>query len=196
MKQLNNFKAVRRTGYTPLPKDAYVLKILGVKLCNNNSGNGQHFKVQFDIAEGEFEDFYLKAYEANTNEDKKWSNDGVITVSCPDDNSPQWMLDKFGEFVAAIEDSNTGYHWNWDENSWKGKLIGGLFRIEQTEYNGNVYDHTRPFWYTAADKVRSKKFGKLPNDKLVTRSAAPQSGSTADSFMEIPAGTPEEIPFD
>ena len=83
-----------------------------------------------------------------------------------------------------------------DPASLKGKLIGGLFHIEQTEYNGNIYDHTRMRYTRVADAVREGKYGKLPADKLVSPSVSSQAplGDPTD-FMAVPDDGKEEVPW-
>ena len=194
MKKFDKFNTAQiKTGsiYDPLPKNAYVLKVIGAHEETNKSGNGSHIKIAFDIAEGEYKDFYKKQFDASADEDRHWPYDGIYNLAAPDDNSPQWMIDNFGTFIDALESSNNGYHWDWDEAKWKGKVIGALFRIEQSESNGNIYDHTRPYWFRSADDVRQKKYGRLPKDKLVEQ--RPQTD--ASEFMSIPDGSVDEIPF-
>lgn len=193
MKKFNKYDTAQvKTGsiFDQLPKGAYVIKIVNAKETENKSGSGSHIKVAFDIAEGEYKDFYRKQFDASTDEDKHWPYDGVYNLAAPDDNSPQWMIDNFGTFVAALEDSNEGYHWDWDESKWKNLVIGALFRIEQSESNGNVYDHTRPAWFRTAKSVREGRFGKLPKDKLVS-----VSKPVSNDFMVIPETDADEIPF-
>lgn len=194
MKKFDKFDTAQiKTGsvFDPLPKGAYVIKIIGAKEEQNKSGEGSHIKVAFDIAEGEYKDFYQNQFDAIADEDKHWPYDGVYNLAAPDDNSPQWMIDNFGTFVAALEDSNDGYHWDWDESKWKNKVLGALFHIEQNENNGNVYDHTRPKWFRSAKSIRDGKYGRLPKDKLVGN-ASTDSGS---GFMNIPDSSKDEIPF-
>lgn len=190
MKKFDKYETAqikRGTIFEQLPKGAYVIKIKAAKEEANKNSEGSHIKVEFDIAEGEYKDFYLKQFESMTDEDKKWPYDGVYNLVAPDDNSPQWMINNFGTFVAALEDSNEGYHWNWDETKWKGLVIGSLFRIEQTENNGNIYDHTRPFWFKDAQAIRDNKYGRLPKDKLI---------SAKDDFVSL-SNVPgeDELPF-
>ena len=45
--------------------------------------------------------------------------------------------------MTAVEDSNEGYHWGWDESTLKDKLVGAKFYIEQSEYDGKIYDPTK-----------------------------------------------------
>lgn len=203
MKQFSKFSTAKiQTGsiFDPLPKGAYVLTIMRAEEEPNKNGSGSHIKVAFDIAEGEYAGFYKKQLDAQTGEDKHWPYDGIYNLSVPDDNSPQWMIDKFGTFVAALEDSNDGYHWDWDEKKWTGKVIGGLFRIEQSQAgNGTVYDHTRLMWVRKADDVRNKRYGRLPNDKPIagggSASAGGDGNATINDFVSVASAGPDEIPF-
>ena len=195
-----NFKSVNRNqvrqqgAFQVLPKGAYVVKIVNVKTEANKKNDGQHLRIAFDIAEGEYKDFYMKQFQANTNEDRKWPNDANFSISIPDDSSPDWMAQRFFTFLANVEDSNKGYTFDGDETKLKGKLVGGLFRNEQSEYNGNIYDHIRLQWTRPADDIRNDKYGSLPKDKLITAKAAPTNADTG--FISVPEDVgADEIPF-
>ena len=192
MKQYKGYGRKEQVEFELLPKGAYVIKFLNVKEETNKTGSGSHLKIAFDIAEGEYAGFYKRAFDNSTKEDKKWSNDAYLYLSCPEDNSEQWIVDNFNKFMTAVEDSNEGYHWGWDENTLKDKLVGAKFCIEQSEYEGKIFDHTKAKWFIAAQKVRDGKFGRLPNDKLISTTATSGSGD----FMNIPDNiAAEEIPF-
>lgn len=188
-------KSKRRKSFQQLPKDAYVIQIKQAKEVQNKSGNGSHLAIVFDIAEGEHKDFYRKQYDSNTNEDKKWPNDAVYRLTVPGDNSPSYVWSNWNSFFADLEDSNNGFVFGGDPKTLKNKLVGGKFHIEQTEYNGNIYDHTRLRWTCVAEDVRTGKAGQLPNDKLISK--APQGRpipADADGFISA-AGDDEEVPF-
>ena len=186
-------KNARRKSYEALPKGAYVVKILEAKKERNKKNTGEHLKISFDIAEGEYANFYLQQYKANPNENKEWPYDAVFRLSIPDDKSKEYVWLNWNTFFADLEDSNDGYVCA-DEKAMKGKLIGGKFRIEQDDYNGNVYDHTRMCWTCVADDVRNGKAGKMPNDKLIGSSgSAPEVN---EGFMNIPDNLEDEgLPF-
>jgi len=188
MKQFKGYGRKEQRVYEVLPKGAYVIKILDAKEEANRNGNGTHLKVSFDIAEGEYAGFYMAAFQNDTREDKKWNNDAVIYITCPDDNSEQYVVDNFNRFMTAVEDSNEGYHWAWDETTLKNKLVGAKFCNEQSQYNGKIYDHTKAKWFIKAQLIRDGKYGKLPNDVLIKKD------NSAD-FVNVPEGVDEEIPF-
>lgn len=185
----------RRKTFQQLPKAAYVLKILGAWEEPNKNGSGSHLTIIFDIAEGEYAGIYNNQYESNTNEDKKWPNDATFRLNIPSDGCEEWVWTNWNSFFANLEDSNNGFVFAGDIKTLKGKLIGGKMRIEQSTYNGQVYDHIRLYWTCVADDVRNGKAGKLPNDKLVKAGSIPVSATVPDGMMSIPDGAEEEIPF-
>ena len=184
----------KSTSFESLPKDAYVVKIMGVKEGTYPSG-GSCLRIAFDIAEGKYKDFYQNQFARDTREDKEWPYDAVFSLTIPSDHSETWIWDNWNTFFADLEDSNSGFVFGGDIRSLKGKLIGGKFHIKQTEKNGNIYDHTLMKWTCVAEDVRQGKAGKLPNDKLVgsgsTKPAA--SAPSVDDFVNNVAD--EELPF-
>ena len=184
-------KSKRRTSFEQLPKGAYVIKILGAK---EEEGNyGPQVTIAFDIAEGEYKGFYQNQFDRNTNEDKKWPYDAIYYLTVPSDGCQEYVWTNWNTFFADLEDSNSGFVFGGDPKTLKGKLIGGKFMIEQTEANGNIYDHTRLRWTCVADDVRNGKAGKLPNDKLI--GGVGKTTSVSDDFMKLPEGDAEELPF-
>lgn len=186
-------KTARRKSYETLPKGAYVVKIMEAKKERNKKNNGEHLKISFDIAEGEYANFYLQQYRANTNENKDWPYDAVFRLNIPTDQSEEYVWLNWNTFFADLEDSNDGYVCA-DERTMKNKLIGGKFRIEQSEYKGTIYDHTRLCWTCVADDVRNGKAGKMPPDKLYDPSGS--APTINDGFMSIPDDVEDEgLPF-
>lgn len=183
--------------FEQLPKDAYVIKIMGAKEDTWPSGD-KVVRIAFDIAEGKYMGFYQAMFDRNTNEDRQWPYDAVFNLNVPNDNSQPYVWDNWNTFFADLEDSNSGFIFDGDLKKLKGKVIGGKFHIEQTAKNGNVYDHTKMKWSCVADDVRNGKAGRLPNDKLIGtgRTASKTSSeSEMDGFLSIPEGAEEELPF-
>lgn len=187
-------KSKRRKTFEQLPKGAYVIRIRGAKEEQNRSGSGSHITIAFDIAEGEYKGIYETQFQNDTSEDKKWPRDAMFYLTVPEDNSPQYVRDNWNTFFADLEDSNNGFVFAGELKQLKDKLIGGKFHIEQTEWNGRVYDHTRLRWTCVADDVRNDKAGKLPADKLVAAPKQPTAIGSND-FVTIPDDADEEVPF-
>ena len=111
----NTMKDIRK-----LPKGAYVCKIINAKVDENQYGS--RLVLAFDIIDGEYTGYFKEKYDANRNEDKKWP--GVVRVSIPaEDGSDEdaFRIRNFNTALVAIEDSNPGYTWDWDEKKLKNK---------------------------------------------------------------------------
>lgn len=195
MQKFNGYEAIKPgTGeFQMLPKGGYVLKIMGIETSQNS--RGAYFIISFDIAEGEYKDFYANDYRQQAGEDKKWH--GTFFLSIPNDDGTQedgWSKAAFGRFTGALEDSNAGYHWDWDETKWKGKLIGGLFNNQQyINRDGEVKDSIKYARPTSVEKIRSGDY-TLPKDKL-KEAPAPAPTSGLEGFVNVPGGSDEDLPF-
>ena len=188
-------KENRKTGgnYAALPKGNYVCKIMGIEAVTYKNGH-EGIKVSFDIAEGEYKDFYATLYKEDDREDKHWSYDAVYYITIPYDGAPAWVTDTWDTFWANVEDSNNGYVFTGDEKTVKGKTFGGIFRIEESENNGRVYPHVRLYRTRIAQDIRDGKVTYVPKDKLVDASTI--GGDTSDTgFINVPDGTAEDLPF-
>ena len=117
MKKLNGYETAQAYfEQERLPVGGYVLKILDVKYQENSWGDV--ILLSFDIEEGEYKGFFANNYRAQTQEDKKWK--GTYRLRVPkDDGSEQdnWTMRRFKTVISAFEESNSGYHWNWDEQT-------------------------------------------------------------------------------
>lgn len=196
IKKFNSYATTKAySDYQQLPKGGYVLRIMGAVTAE--SAYGQYVKISCDIAEGEYKDFFANEYRNQQKEDKKWHCNYLLNVP-NDDGSEQdgWTARRFKTVIEALETSNPGYHFDWDETKFKGKLIGGLFNYREYETsNGDVRSATNLAQLCEVEKIRSGKY-QLPNDRLLKKSA-PAPAVSGDSFMEIlaTAGEEEELPF-
>lgn len=164
MKAFNGFEAKKQGGEREkLPAGGYVAKIMNAEEVSYSWGSV--LLISFDIVEGEYKDFFRKDYQENTNEDKKWR--GTYRLSVPKDDGSEkdeWTKRTFGNAIWAIEDSNSGYAWDWNEAELKNKMVGVLFRNREWEMNGNTGWTTECCKLTSVDDIRNEKF-KMPKDK-------------------------------
>lgn len=193
---IKKFKDYEQTksygGFDRLPKGGYVLVIKGAEVLSNRIG--EYIKIAADIYEGEFIQFFTREYKNQQTEDKKWHCNYLLNIP-KDDGSEQdgWTKRKFKTFTEALEESNEGYHFDWDEQKFKGKLIGGLFNEREYEgRDGAVRKATNWANVCTVDKIREGSY-TLPDDKLLKGSANPAPASVA--FMDIPDGIDDELPF-
>lgn len=176
-----------------LPKGGYVLKVLGSEVKENS--NGQYIQLGCDIVEGDFKDFYAQDWRAQTNEDKKWRCNYLLNIP-KDDGSERdgWNKRRFKTVMLAFEASNEGYHWDWNSDSLKGKLIGGLFNIrEYTNQQNQIRQATNLAQLTNVDAIRNGTY-RLPEDKLLDHNGGIQP-DPVNEFMAIPDSDADALPF-
>ena len=173
----------------PLPAGGHVAKILNAKVEEYTWG--EKLVISFDIAEGEYKDFFRKQYNENTREDKKWKGNFRLTVPQEGNQYFEGQKRTFGNAIWAIEESNPGYKWDWVEVALKGKMVGVLFRNFEWEMNGNSGWSTECCTFVSVEDVRNGNF-KQPKDKPIRNKPvnnASVSNSTApadDSMIDLP----------
>ncbi len=165
-----------------LPAGGYIVKIIGAKTAEYKSQDGGSFsklEIALDITDGEYKGFYDADFRAQTQEDKKWK--GVLRQYLPKDDGSEkdeWTKSALKALTEAIEESNPGYHWDWDESRLKGKIVGCLFQNQQWEINGKEGWKAQPFKFIPAERIRNGKF-EIPKDKpLKGREGQTSSGNT------------------
>ena len=174
----------------PLPAGGYVAKILNAKV--EEYSWGEVLVISFDIAEGEYKDFFSKQYKENTREDKKWKGNFRLTV--PNEGNQYFDSQKrtFGNAIWAIEESNPGYHWDWNEAALKGKMVGVLFRDREWEIEGKTGMTTEAWTFVSVEDVRTNNF-KMQKPKMLNKSAS--QTAAASSFAVIDNDDLSDLPF-
>lgn len=202
MKAFNDFdkakEAARQTGSgAKLPPGAYKAKIIGVKYEAGKNGTSDRILIQFDITEGEFKDFFRTQYDENTSEDKKWKGKAAIYVPVDDGSErDNWTKRSFAKWTNALEDSNVGYTWDWDEKKWKNLAIGLMYAETWTAIDGRPIKYTEVRYPMAIGEVKPDV--KIPDPKVKDsyKQAVNNSDNATDDFVNVPEGSADEIPFD
>ena len=186
--KFNGFESKKfSSGREILPAGGYVGKILKAEVVQYSWGS--QLKISFDITEGEYKDFFKKDWEANTNEGKKWR--GVLKYTLPTgDGSEQdgWKINAINNLAASLEDSNSGYTWDWDETKLKGKGLGFLIREFEWAMNDRTGVSTEASSCTDVESIRSGKF-RIPKMRKLKESQV--STSQTQGAVE----DPDDLPF-
>ena len=172
----------------PLPAGGYVAKILNANV--EEYSWGEKLVISFDVAEGEYKDFFGKQYKENTREDKKWKGNFRLTV--PNEGNQYFDSQKrtFGNAIWAIEESNPSFRWAWDENALKGKMVGVLFRNYEYDVDGRQGWSTECCTFVSVEDVRTGNF-KQPKDKpLRNKTANNAIESNFSDLDEVESGLP------
>ena len=172
MKKYSDVKAERASGgRETLPAGGYVCQILSARV---ESGEwGDTLVIAHDVCEGEYKDIFKRDYDNNPREDKKWR--GTFRLRLPkDDGSEQdgWKKRSLGNFIWAVEASNPGYTWGWEEKTLKGKKIGLLYRNKEWAYNERTGWTTEAAGTASVDDIREGKFKMLKDKPLANKPVA------------------------
>lgn len=193
MKPINNWDNIKAAGnYESLPAGGYICRIKAVKEVPNKRSAGTHLEIMFEVDEGEYKGFFERDYRNQNREDKFWG--GIISQNIPDETSPKYEQQAgfFKRFIANVEESNPGYHWNWDEKTLVGRVIGVIFgEREKQSQRGTLYTATYADSIVSVEAIRSGNF-KVPELKKLTPAASSFGGF--GSFQPAPAPS-DDLPF-
>ena len=186
MKQFGGFEVKKSAAREPLPAGGYVAKILNAEEVSYDWGSV--LLISFDIMEGQYKDFFAKDYKEQDREDKKWR--GTYRLSEPKDDGSEkdgWTKRTFGNAIWSVEESNPGYHWDWNEVGLKEKIVGVLFRSREWEMNGNTGWTTECCALASVDDIRQGKY-RQPKDKPLKTSGASNSNfmPASDNSGDLP----------
>lgn len=125
MKAINNFENVQAVSgeFSKPTAGGYIISILTVEdvPLNSQTGKGDYLKIYYDIADGEFENYY-------TDISIRFGG-GYYTSFIR--SYKEKAIGMFKHFINCLEESNAGYKWNWDEKSLEGRYVGAVLGEEQ-----------------------------------------------------------------
>ena len=182
MKAINLADVQEAGSFNGLKAGGYVCKITNVE----DVPSKEYLYVEFDIAEGEFKDYYKKLQEAKN----FWG--GSFYKSYKEKALP--MLKRF---CSAVTKSNAGYIFdagaqNSDEKTLKGKLIGlVIFEEEYIKNNGEIGRRLKVDYECDIEKIRKGEF-KVKELKKLPEDQRPKENT---DFMNVPENSADEIPF-
>lgn len=184
MKKIENFEQVKASGeFDQLKPGGYI----GVLYKAEDESDKEYLKVFFDIADGEFAEYYKNLYS----QFNFWG--GVFFRSYKEK-----ALSMFKVFIKSVEESNPGYVWNWDESTLKGKKIGLILQEEEFVPTGGAHAgelRTRLIVQKVVnvETIKSGKY-KVPELKKLDKYTAPtvQTQPTAHQPVNI---SNDDLPF-
>ena len=186
MKQINNFENVQATTgeFAKLSTGGYICKItLADDVPMGADGKGDYLKIEYDIAVGEFKDYYKEQYEKFGN---FWG--GTFFRSYKEK-----ALGMFKHFIECVEKSNGGFVWTWDEKTLMGKVVGLVLAEEEYENNnGEIKTRLYVAQVKTVEEIKNGDF-KVPELKKVKRSTPAPSVSTP--AFTVVGDDDEGLPF-
>lgn len=119
-------------GAETLSAGGHQVRIRGAECKQSKSGRDM-IVLYFEIAEGsEYDGIMMRQYERQKgfgNAQAKWPNMGTMYQLVTDQTGS--TNPRFKGLIAAIERSNSGYKWDWNEAGLKGKVLGVVFGEEE-----------------------------------------------------------------
>lgn len=200
-KNYDSAKPMTQGGNRLVP-GGYICEIKAADYVQASGSTGARIIIHYDIIEGDFKDYWANQYKNNTAEDKKWK--GNYTLWLPDDSGDekdQRANRVLKTFVEAVEESNTGYHWDWDESKLKGKKLGLIIRNKFWSFNGKTGFAPEVNFCVTVDKIKAGDFtvpdDYIPNNLMGEYEASKGTPmeSPTDGFMSIPDGIENDLPF-
>lgn len=198
MKRIENWDSiVESTSFKRLTPNGYIVKILNVE----DHPEKEYLKICFDIVKGDDKGYFKKQYDGDTRKERKWPNAGTFIRSYKDSAASM-----FKGFTNAVEKSNKGYKWDFDEKTLVNKVVGLIIADEQYQ---NQKGQVRVRNYVAA--VRSIEtiekgeyeipaLKELTTTKTTTAPANDPIPDFGDVFNTTPTDTPtpaeSENPWD
>lgn len=154
MKQIENWELINEAGeFKRLPAGIYGVKITKVV----DVPEKEYLEVYCDITKGAYAN-YFSTLVANGGKDTSRSNRSYKTTA----------LSFFKGFITAIEKTNPGYRWNWDEKTLVGKNVIAVFGEEEYKDNeGNIKVGTKLVEFRSLEayqqgKITVPELKKLP----------------------------------
>lgn len=123
MKKINDWENIKESSdFKRLEAGAYICAIKFVE----DVPEKEYLKIYFDIVKGDNKGYFQKLYDSDTRKDKKWPIAGTLIRSYKES-----ALSMFKGFITAVEKSNKGYKWDFNEKSLVKKYIGLIIADEE-----------------------------------------------------------------
>lgn len=166
------------------------------KVEERQSKNGKDMiAIMFDFAANDKQPgLFMRTFEEDIRPEKKWPYAGSQYVMVNDYTDPSKTSRNFKSFVTSVERSNKGFVTSWGDNwgaQFKNKVIGGVFGMVESEYNGKRSMRPQLRWFCSIEAVPN---ANVPEPKTLRDPApAPDQPAASEGFMQ--ADNFDEVPF-
>ena len=162
--------------YERLTAGGYICGITAVQDVEEK----EYLKIEYDVVDGKFKNYFKDLYESKS----FWGGSFIKSYK-------QRALPFFKAFVTSVEASNSGYKFNNDESTLRGKLVGLVLGEEEYYANdGQVKTRLYVADVHSVDKIKSGNF-RVPAMKTLT----PAQNNSSTDF--VPANlASENLPWE
>ena len=180
-------------GFTELPPaGAYVAEIQASRFVAGENGQRDRIECFMEITEGEYANRFHEVYEEQKEKfGDSASYKGIFRLIPPTKDDEDWRRRVFEGNLWCVQESNTGYRWDWDEKKLKGKKVGISLRRRLYTYNGKDRETVEIAKFETVDDVRNNKVRPVKDRDQRDTNAVPETPSAG--FSEA---NDVEVPWD
>ena len=201
MRPFNEFKSEPRSDRYPLlPAGAYVCTIKDAK--EDGAFPDDSILLRLEIIEGEWAGYYTKRYQhdaANPAREYEVRYKGDFRIRAPRAENPhignlEWAIRSFNNAIWAIEDSNDGFHFDFNNiPALKGKTVG--ISVRNAQYQGIAF--TEIGRLESAKQVREGKVRPMKDreDRSYAAPAMPSAPTASTPPLGFTPVETDELPF-
>ena len=161
------------------PAGGHICKIMKAWVETTASGS-EMLVLALDVDEGNFRGYFGRQFneKRTSNPTAKWPClFRQFTLGTDGQTNPY-----FKGLLKSIEESNTGYKWNWNEGSLANKRVGMIFREEEFKASdGTIKTTVRPAFARSVQRIRDGV--PVPEIKRLNGNTSNAPGSSYDPFM-------------
>lgn len=174
------------------PVGAYICEIQAAREAEQNGR--PVVELFMEITEGEYKNRFHEVYEDQKErfgDNVKYK--GIFRLVPYMEGDEDWRRKVFEENLWAVEQSNTGYKWDWDEKKLKGKKVGISIRKRLYTYNGKDRETTEIGRLESIEEIKAGKVKPLKDrDNRETKS---ESADNTDGSNFTDVSTEVSVPW-
>lgn len=153
MKKIEGYDLVNEAGeFKALPAGIYGVKITDVV----DVPEREYLQIYCDIVKGEYANYFKTMVDSGGKDNSRTIRSYKSTA-----------LPFFKAFITAVEKTNTGYKWDWDEKKLIGKNVVAIFGEEEyLDKDGNVKVAVKIQEFRSLQAFQEGKLTVPPRKKL------------------------------
>ena len=145
------------------PAGLYIGQIMAVRVVDADGVKTfrDWLEVMLEITEGDYKGRFTAVYNDQKErfgaENTRYRGTFRIAIPSGKEDEEEWVRRSFEGNLWCVEQSNPGYHWDWDENKLTGKKIGINLRTRLYTYNDKDKETVEVARFETVDDVKTGK---------------------------------------
>ena len=145
------------------PAGLYIGQIMAVRVVDADGVKTfrDWLEVMLEITEGDYKGRFTAVYNDQKErfgaENTRYRGTFRIAIPSGKEDEEEWVRRSFEGNLWCVEQSNPGYHWDWDENKLTGKTIGINLRTRLYTYNDKDKETVEVARFETLDDVKTGK---------------------------------------